>query len=105
MTEEEVKATHVAMKLAGHTFGCDRLVTYRTDKYSSLAEAEKAGDTIDSYSFDSRSQMHDFEDGIGMVLGLFDDLPVSVLVTDGEYALPYSDVTDMLYDGRLTCFG
>ena len=107
MTEDEIKATHVAMKLAGHTFSCDRLVTYRTDKYASLAEAEKAGGTMYSYSFDSRSQMHDFEEGMYMVVGLFENLPVIALVTDGtdKYALPYSEVTDMLDDGRLTCFG
>ena len=60
-----------------------------------------------SYSFDSRSQMHDFEEGMYMVVGLFENLPVIALVTDGtdKYALPYSEVSEMFNDGRLERWG
>ena len=98
MTEEEVKAVLVEMKLKGDEFyEGGHIVMYRTDLYSSLAEAEKARGAVYGDECDSMSALHDADYHAGLIQMLYKNkLPVRMFICNGEYTLPIDLAHEMM---------
>ena len=100
MTEEEVNAVLVEMRLKGYeVYEGGTLIMYRTDLYSSLAEAEKAGGAVYSYDCESVSSLWDADDHASLIQSLYGGkLPVRKFLLNGDYTLPL-DIAQELMTG------
>ena len=89
MTEEEINAEIVAMRLASHEFVPDMVMAYRADQYPSLAEARKEEGIVTSHSCETYGEFYDMEHGITMTADLC-GYNIEVFVMDYKgYVLPF----------------